>query len=94
VDSLPALELLASTHEFPGPYMFKVIGRVEDGFVARVVSTVRRELDADEDPPYKLQQTASGRHVSITLEPIVQSSYQVLAVYQRLRDTAGVVTIL
>ena len=25
--NLPAIELLESTHQFPGPYMFKAIGR-------------------------------------------------------------------
>jgi putative lipoic acid-binding regulatory protein len=73
--------------------MFKAIGRVDAGFVARVVAAVRTELDSDEDPPYKLQQTASGRHVSVTIEPTVQTSYQVLAIYQRIRDTAGLVML-
>jgi putative lipoic acid-binding regulatory protein len=38
VDNLPSAELLENTHEFPGPYMFKVIGRSDDGFVALVVA--------------------------------------------------------
>ena len=44
MEQLPAIELLESTHQFPGPYMFKVIGRVDNGFVARVVAAVREEL--------------------------------------------------
>ena len=38
MQSLPPIELLERTHHFPGPYMFKFIGKVENGFVARVVA--------------------------------------------------------
>jgi putative lipoic acid-binding regulatory protein len=94
VDHLPSIELLERTHIFPGPYMFKIIGRVEDGFVARVVAGVREELAALADPPYRVRKAADGRHVSVTLEPTVQSAAQVLAVYRRIRGMAGLVMML
>jgi putative lipoic acid-binding regulatory protein len=90
---LESIELLESTHGFPGPYMFKVIGRVENGFVARVVAAVREELEEDADPPYRLRHTSNGRHVSVTLEPCVDSAWQVLAVYRRVRDLPGLVML-
>jgi putative lipoic acid-binding regulatory protein len=71
--------------------MFKVIGRVENGFVARVVAAVRDELSQPADPPFKLRQSAGGRHVSVTLEPLVQTGHEVLAVYRRLKQTQGLV---
>jgi putative lipoic acid-binding regulatory protein len=91
MEHLPAIELLERTHVFPGPYMFKVIGRVENGFVARVVAGVRDELEALADPPFRVRATAGGRHVSVTLEPTVQSANQVLAVYRRMRGITGLV---
>jgi putative lipoic acid-binding regulatory protein len=91
---LPSIELLENTHRFPGPYMFKVIGKAENGFVARVVAAVREELNVEADPPYHLRQAKGGRHVSITLEPNVRTAYQVIAVYQRLRDTDCLVLCL
>jgi putative lipoic acid-binding regulatory protein len=94
VDHLPSIELLERTHVFPGPYMFKIIGRVEDGFVARVVAGVREELEAPTDPPFRVRESAGGRHVSVTLEPTVQSARQVLAVYRRIRGLAGLVIML
>ena len=94
MEHLPSIELLESTHVFPGRYMFKIIGRVEDGFVARVVAGVREELEAPTDPPYRVRETAGGRHVSVTLEPNVESASQVLAVYRRLRLLTGLVLIL
>ena len=93
MDTLPSIELLQEHHEFPGPFLFKAIGRVEDGFAARVVAAVREELEGSVDPPYHVRQTPSGRHVSVTMEPQVESAFQVLAVYQRIRETAGLVML-
>lgn len=91
---IPAAELLEKTHHFPGPYMFKVIGRAEDGFVDRVVAAVREGLNAPEDPPYRLRRTAGGRHVSVTLEPTIQTVQQILSVYRCVRDVTGIVLLL
>jgi len=94
VDYLPSIELLEDTHEFPGIFVFKAIGRVENGFVARVVATIRDELEMDVDPPFSVRQTAHGRHVAVTIQPEIQSVYQVLAVYRRLQETDGLVMLL
>jgi putative lipoic acid-binding regulatory protein len=63
---------------FPGPYVFKAIGKVENGFVARVVAAVREELAGAMDPPFKVRSSVGGRHVSVTLEPTVQTARQAL----------------
>ena len=91
---LPSIELLENTHHFPGPYIFKVIGKAEDSFVSRVVAAVREELEQTLDPPYTFRQAIGGRHVAITLEPTVETAWQVLAVYQRMRSLAGLVMML
>lgn len=90
MDNLPSAELIDSTHAFPGPYTFKVIGRPAEGFVARIVAAVREELEGDVDPPYRIRETAAGRHVAVTVEPLVQNAWEVLAVYQRLGQIRGV----
>ena len=90
---LPTLTLLESTHAFPGPYVFKVIGRTELSFVARTVAAVRDELGDDADPPYRVRESAGGRHTAVTLEPIVLTAGQVLAIYRRLGGIAGVVML-
>jgi putative lipoic acid-binding regulatory protein len=86
-----SIELLESTHQFPCPYMFKVIGRFENGFVGRVVAAVREALAQEADPPFKVRQSAGGRHLSVTLEPVVHTGQEVLAVYQRIRGMQGLV---
>jgi uncharacterized protein len=90
---VPSIALLEATHQFPGPYMFKAIGQCEEGFAARVVAAVRDELDQEVDPPFKVRQTASGRHIAVTVEPRIQAAHQVLAVYRRIRDMRGLIMV-
>jgi putative lipoic acid-binding regulatory protein len=94
VDELPTIELLERTHVFPGVYVFKVIGRAEGAFAERVVAAAREALAWDQDPPFRVRATAGGRHVAVTLEPHLTTAHQVLAVYRRLRTTAGLVLFL
>jgi putative lipoic acid-binding regulatory protein len=91
--NLPAIELLESTHEFPGTYMFKAIGRNEKGFVARAVAAVRDELAAAVDPPFSVREATGGRHVSVTVHADVDTAVQVLAVYRRLQALVGLVVL-
>jgi putative lipoic acid-binding regulatory protein len=84
-----SIELLEKTHVFPCPYMFKLIGNQDQGFVARVVAAVREGLQADRDPPYTTRATADGKHVAVSLEPVVYSPHQILAVYDRVRGLEG-----
>ena len=86
---LPSVELLEAHHAFPGPYMFKAIGRTENGFVARTVAAVREELAEPVDPPYTVRQTGQGHYVAVTLEVRVQTALQVQAVYRRMAQLAG-----
>lgn len=92
--NLPPLELLERTHRFPCQYVFKAIGRVEAGFAARVVAGVRETLSQDVDPPHRFRQTSSGRHISVTLEPTVESAEEVLAVYERISHMPGLIVLL
>jgi putative lipoic acid-binding regulatory protein len=94
LNNLPTLELLEQTHPFPGPYIFKIIGKPEQGFVARVVALVREEMSAEADPPFRVRESVGGRHLSVTMEPIVQSAQQVLAIYRRLVKVEGLVMLL
>ena len=92
-NSLPTFDLLEEAHVFPCPYLFKVIGKPEQGFLARVIAVVREELLIEIDPPYRVREAVGGRHVSVTLEPVVQSAHQVLAIYRRLGALDGLVML-
>lgn len=91
---LPSLEVIESRHSFPGTYLFKVIGSVDDGFVGRAVVAVRKGLGATDDPRFEMRQTPSGRHIAISFEPLLDNAGQVLAVYEELVKVSGVVMVL
>jgi uncharacterized protein len=93
MNELPSIELLESGHIFPGPYMFKVIGKTDNGFVGRAVAAVRDALAAEVDPPYSVRETAGGRYVSVTVETEVQTAEDVLAVYRRVHRLVGLVLL-
>ncbi len=86
--------LLEATHQFPGPYVVKAIGRGGEMFVAAVVAVVRGRLTQDFDAPYEVARTASGRHVSVTITPWVESADDVFALYEDLRALEGLVMLL
>jgi putative lipoic acid-binding regulatory protein len=93
MEQLPSVELLESAHRFPGPYMFKVIGSTDNGFLARTVAAVREEVAAPVDPPFRCKHTPGGRHVAITLELTMQTAEQVRDVYRRLLKLTGLILL-
>jgi uncharacterized protein len=86
----PSIELLEATHEFPGMFMFKVVGLDEDNFVGRVVAAVRACLPEDVEPAFSVRRTASGKHACVTIEPTVERAADVITIYGGLREVAGV----
>jgi putative lipoic acid-binding regulatory protein len=94
MDRLPAIELLEATHTFPCPYTFKVIGLTDDNFVGRVLQAVRSQLPADAEPSFSTRQTAGRKHVSVTIEPTLDSADHVLAIYSELSELQGLVLML
>ena len=91
---IPTVELLESTHSFPCEYVFKVIGWAEGQFVGRVVHAVRSELREEIEPSFSSRTTAGGRHVCVTIRPLMDEAGQVIKVYQRLQELDGLVMLL
>ena len=87
----PPRELLEQTHSFPCKFMFNVIGQATDDFALRVVATVRTALNQNFDAPYELRETSGGRHVAVTIEPWVESSQQVIEIYNAIQKLDGLV---
>ncbi len=89
MDHRPSIELLESTHPFPGVYQIKAIGRSDDDFETRVVSAVCSVLPARSDLDYSVRITPGGRHVALTLDITVQNAEQVRAVYAEINEVPG-----
>jgi len=79
------LESLEANHEFPCQYTFKAIGRNPENFVKAVVTAVAQELVNSDEPTHTVKETPNGRHISVTLTPVVESAQQVMKIYQRLQ---------
>ena len=93
MDYQPSIELLEATHRFPGPFMFKVVGRSEEQFVARVLAAVRSQLGDDNEPAFSIRKTANGVHTCVTVEPEVPSAAAVVQIYSHLRSVDGVMML-
>ncbi len=52
MDHRPSVDLLESTHFFPGVYIIKAIGRADDDFESRVIEAVCSNLAARSDLDY------------------------------------------
>jgi putative lipoic acid-binding regulatory protein len=89
MDHRPSLELLESTHNFPGVYQIKAIGIAQDDFEARVVNAVVSELVSASELDYTVRSTPGGRHVALTLDITVQTAEQVRGIYASLREIEG-----
>ncbi len=93
MDYQPSIELLEATHRFPGPFMFKVVGRSEEQFAARVLAAVRNRLGEDNEPAFSIRKTANGIHTCVTVEPTVPSAAMVVEIYSELRGVDGVMML-
>lgn len=91
-DSL--LESLETNHDFPCEYTFKAIGGNPQSFVGLVLSVVAEELGVSHDPPHSVKQTPNGRHISVTLTPIVESPQHVIRIYERLQSLDDLVMLM
>lgn len=93
--SQQALELLDKHHQFPSPYMFKVIGFGGAGFaedVAHAAETVLGPLDRG--ACLRTRPSSGGKYLSVTLEVEAVSARQVLEVYAALKGVEGVVVLV
>jgi len=93
-NGLPNRELLETTHTFPCQYTFKVIGAAEEQFIGRVLAAVKAQLDESNEPEFSTRKTTSGRHLSVTISPDVQSADHVLEIYRELQQLEGLVMLM
>lgn len=92
--SQEALRLLEQHHQFPGDYMFKVIGFAGAGFEDCVRQAAQSVLGPLEDAALRSRPSRGGRYVSVTLEVEVAHAQEVLAIYAALRQVQGVVVLV
>ncbi len=94
MDHRPSVDLLESSHAFPGVYRIKAIGLNDGGFLDRVLIAAERHVAASSDVDHALLETKAGRHVSVTLDISVTSAEQVRAIYAELGEVEGLMLLL
>jgi putative lipoic acid-binding regulatory protein len=93
MDHRPSIELLESTHLFPGTYQIRAIGRSDGDFAGRVIAAVVDELAAPSDLDHSIRSTPGGRHVAVTLDVSVQTADQVRAIYAAIQALEGLILL-
>ncbi len=94
MDNRPSIDLLESTHRFPGAYRIKVIGTPEKDFAGRIAEAVRADLPSPTDVESSSRMTPGGRHVALTLDLKVDTAAQVRSIYDRIRAVEGLTLLL
>ncbi|WP_158542537.1 DUF493 domain-containing protein [Lujinxingia litoralis] len=84
------IDRLNAMHEFPGDFIFKVIGENEPTFVSRVVQAAVNAIGESGGVDVDTRESGKGRHVAVTLSARVQSPQMVLEVYGLLKAVQGV----
>lgn len=87
-------DLLDMVHSFPCEFLIKVIGTMQNDFVNRVVTAVLTAEVSETDINYTSRETATGRHASVSITVIVQSSDHVMSIYAAIRTVEGVVMVM
>jgi uncharacterized protein len=83
-------ERLVAVHNFPGTYIFKVIGDNSQDFVSRVVQAAINVMGKEPCLEVSTRSSSAGRHVSVTLSADVEDAEMVLDIYEMLRVVQGV----
>lgn len=79
-------ELDAKVNEYPTGRVFKAIGSGGDDFVRSMASAIKSVTHVD-DIPSSARPSAKGNYISATLGPVMmESSDQVVKVYERMRE--------
>lgn len=88
------LERLNDVHSFPGKYVFKIIGENSPTFVSRTVQACLNVLGPDANPDISTRESSGKRHVSVTIDAVVDDAEMVLRVYDILGELPDVRFIL
>lgn len=83
-DRQEILERLNDVHTFPGSYIFKIIGLNSPDFVSRAVQACLVVLGPHANPGVTTRESSGKRHVSVTVEAVVDDAEMVLRIYDVL----------
>lgn len=84
------IEKLEAAHAFPGPYLFKIIGENQDGFI----QTIEKALKDFEIQETTHRLSKEQKHISVSITVIAPSADSVLDAYEALGNLKEVKYVL
>ena len=94
MDRTDSLHLLNETHDFPCPFLIKVIGHAGLLVVDHVTEAIERIQTQERPYSSRTRPSANGKYLAISIEPHVDSAEVVLEIYDELRHVEGVVMVM
>lgn len=86
-------ELLEKTHDFPGPYLWKVFALTRETLESETRDAVIAVL-AHEDLTTRISTASEGRNMCVSVEAHVEGAQQVIEVYAALQRIPGLRMLL
>ena len=86
--------LLKANHHFPGPYHLSLVTLNEQAVVVTVRALVEEGAPPIPDAHWELRQSSGGKYVSHRIRVHVDSAHEVIAIYERVWGTTGLVSIM
>lgn len=103
-ENIPSRESLEATHAFPGTYLIKAVGPNAPAFRAAVEKAVLSgepgSVTAEDGSALttahrvSVRESASGAHVSVSVEALFPDAGAVQEAYRRLQSVPGILLIL
>lgn len=91
VEKFPSIDALLKQNQerekafadikFPSRFTIKIIGRKDDTFLTDILGTVEKVVKLPSDT-YKVTTKDTGKYLSITVSPVVQSVIQIYSIYE------------
>lgn len=91
---LPSIELLESTHTFPGTYTVKAFGENTEAFVDAARNAAEDVSGTPDRVQLSYRASSKGNHGCVTLEVWVEQAHQVHALYVSLGEIDGLRMLL
>ncbi len=88
----PPIELLESTHTFPGPYLFKLVG--ENGLLSEASLLGPISQYSTEVKVVGTRLSANGKHISYSIEAQVKNAQAIHDILTALHGVPGLALIL
>ena len=88
------IEKLQDVHDFPGPYVIKVIGPNSPEFASAVLQAIILVCGREASPDVSSRTSSKGNHLSLTVEFHAETPVVVLEVYDAIKGVESVKFVL